>query len=226
MIPADEVLDVDQLISWILRYTPKCRLHISGGEPLLRPDVEDQIQKLVNRGIPVTMTTNGMMIHKRPRLLTMPLTWIVTHHECNDFKKWRANADLIADKPHIACRLLYGGANIETVRSLEGQYSGLNFMWGRLHTLRVTDWTPNPDDLHCVASDVIHLIEPNGIVYPCNNNSKRPIGNIYRMTYSKATAREMNGQARQCVKGSLCAAYQSAVLINSLNVPVPQRTGS
>ena len=218
-MPPDELLNVDRLIIWIKKFTPKCVLHISGGEPLLRPDIEDQIEKLVNNQIPLTITTNGMLISKRRRLLTMPLKWIVTHHECNDLVKWRANADLIADKPHIACRLLYGAANRDTEKELEPHYSGLNFMWSQLNGLRITPWHSRYEDRYRIATEVIHLIEPNGVVYPCNANKRPPIGNIYTMEYFPEMARGLNGNCAECVKGGLCGAYQSAVLTDCLNVP-------
>jgi MoaA/NifB/PqqE/SkfB family radical SAM enzyme len=220
-LPPDEVLDVDCLIAWIKRYTPNCVVHVSGGEPLLRPDVENQVEKLVNHGIPTTITTNGMMISQRPRLLTMPLKWIVTHHECNNFAEWRYNADLIRNQPHIACRLLFGADSVRRALQLTPYYQGLNFMWAKLHSTRITDWQPNPDDLDVIASDVIHLVEPNGVVYPCNNNSKRPIGNIYTGEYCRDAARTQNAQCRECIRGNLCGAYQTAVLVYRLRHPSP-----
>lgn len=192
-------------------------MHLSGGEPLLRPDIETQVEKIVSAGIAATITTNGMLISKRRRLLKMPLKWIVTHHECNDFEKWRFNADLIKKRPHIACRLLYGAASPCSAPQLEPLYKGLNFMWSRLHGLRLTDWKPVFDDLSCIASDVIHLIEPSGHVYPCNNNSKSPIGNINTMEYDKRRAFKSNGGCAECIKGGMCGAYQTAVLSNGLN---------
>lgn len=218
-LPPDEVLDIDRLIEWIKRFTPNCVVHVSGGEPLLRPDVEDQIEKLVNNGIPTTITTNGMMIAKRPRLLTMPLKWIVTHHECNDFDRWRYNADLIKNKPHIACRLLTGAALKASPLQLEPLYEGLNFMWGKLNGLRITPWHGRYEDRDCIATETIHLIEPNGAVHPCNASKRPPIGNIHQMVYVPEKARGLNAQCRVCVRNGLCGAYQSAVLADCLDEP-------
>src|SRR5215208_2254345 len=40
------------------------KIHISGGEPMLRPQVPDLVEQASNLGIKVTMTTNGTLIDK------------------------------------------------------------------------------------------------------------------------------------------------------------------
>ena len=40
------------------------KIHISGGEPMLRPQVPDLVEKASTLGIKVTMTTNGTLIDK------------------------------------------------------------------------------------------------------------------------------------------------------------------
>jgi MoaA/NifB/PqqE/SkfB family radical SAM enzyme len=40
------------------------KIHISGGEPMLRPQVPDMIEQASTLGIKVTMTTNGTLIDK------------------------------------------------------------------------------------------------------------------------------------------------------------------
>lgn len=218
-LPRHEVLDVDQLILWRNKFTPESVIHLSGGEPLLRPDIEIQVEKLIKAGISVTITTNGLLIHRRPRLLKLPLKWIVTHHECNDYAKWKRNADLIADKPHIASRVIWGQVTEQNRHDFDHLYVGLNFMWAPLWRPRLTDWSANKNDFDCVATKVIHLIEPDGRVYPCSSAKKPSIGNIYSMTYHPETADHLNTQCRECVSKFLCGAYQTAVLTNCLNVP-------
>src|ERR1044071_4517493 len=40
------------------------KIHISGGEPMLRPQVPDMVEQASTLGIKVTMTTNGTLIDK------------------------------------------------------------------------------------------------------------------------------------------------------------------
>lgn len=207
-IESSERLDFDALLRWIREFTSDCRVHISGGEPLLRPDIETEVEKLVNAGIPCTITTNGMLISKRPAMLTMPLQWIVTYHPHNRFEHWIENAKLIRNKPHIVSALFSGQI---PAGALEARYAGFNFCWAKINGLRVIPgWKPRGKDLTCAASEVFHLIEPNGLVYPCNCTSRGAIGDIYMMTYQRGMARKMDRIARMCIRAGLCPAYQTA----------------
>jgi radical SAM protein with 4Fe4S-binding SPASM domain len=223
-IPQREILNFDSLVLWLQRYAPAACVHVSGGEPLLRPDIETQIAKLVVAGIPTTITTNGILIEKRPQLLDMPLKWIVTHHEANDFEIWRRNADLIREKPHIACRLITGCVTPENKHEFEYLYAGFNFMWGRLWGLRCTEWNPLQADMPHIASDVLHLIEPDGTIYPCNHSNHPSIGNINSMEYDKVPAIRQDPQCWACIRGGLCQAYQSARLTQTLEIPFEDQT--
>lgn len=194
-------------------------VHISGGEPLILPDIERQIGKMVAAGISCTVTTNGMLILKRRALLEMPLKWIVTHHDCNPYEKWRRNADLIADKPHLVCRLLTDDI-ADNRTEYERMYEGMNFVWGKLWGLRECDATPNPADVSHVSTHVLHLIETDGRVYPCSVKSFS-IGNIHDMSYDIARAGKINGRSRRCVISRRCSAYQTALISAGLAVDIP-----
>jgi MoaA/NifB/PqqE/SkfB family radical SAM enzyme len=213
-IPAPgELLDFDRLIQWLHCFTPGAVVHVSGGEPLLWDGIETAVEKLVHADIPTTITTNGLLIGNRPRLLKLPLKWIVTHHRGVCFEKWHRNALLIRDKPHIACRLV---RNPEEITQQNAQrYNDFNFAWAPMNGLRIIDWRPRALDFNNVASGTMHLIEPDGIVYPCSCKAHQ-IGNVYAMTYDRKLAKGRDATARRCVQGGLCPAYQSAVLADSL----------
>jgi MoaA/NifB/PqqE/SkfB family radical SAM enzyme len=205
-----ELLNVDRLIQWVHCFTPGAVLHISGGEPLLWDDIESALEKIVKADIQATVTTNGLLIAKRPRLLELPLKWLVTHHRGVDFEKWHKNAVLIREKPHLVCRLALEPEN--KAPKVAEKYSAFNFAFGCINGLRVLDWQPRPLDFNCVASATIHLIEPDGRVFPCNNAKTNQIGDIHGMWYDRELARSRDRQARACVRGGCCAAYQSAVI--------------
>lgn len=218
-----EVLDFDLLRRWLSiqlgRGTIKAdtELHISGGEPLLRPDIEDQIEKLLTVGLKMTIFTNGLLISKRPRLLSMPLKWVVAHHMPNSLEEWRTNAILIADKPHMACRVIHHGKTFENRNDLAALYDGLNFHWIKSKGLRLIPWEPNTEDFGHIPTQVLHLIVPNGSVFPCNVATGYTIGNLNDGTYWPEKATSHNQHCRHCVTSDACPAYQSAVLCHKLN---------
>lgn len=210
---AAHVLNFDCLLKWIMKYAPGCQLHIAGGEPLLRPDIEDQLEKLCWAGIPLVVLTNGLLIDQRPRLLKMPLKWIVTHHTGAPLRKWIDNVKLIQHRPYMTCRVLATDHEKENKRTLEKQYDGLNFHWQRLKCTREVEGPCHDcDDLPFVASQVIHLIEADGSVYPCNKKTHGAIGNILNSTYLPHKAKEFDRMAAGCARGGICGAYQTAYM--------------
>jgi hypothetical protein len=212
-----DVLDFDFLIRWILRHVPGCELHVSGGECLLRPDIEDQIEKLVKAGINTTIFTNGLLISKRPRLHDMPLKWVVAHHIPNPLDKWLENVEMIAHRPLMTTRLVRCQEELENMVEIAKNYTGLNFYWGRGNSCkRGVDIPPNPHDLHCVASEVLHLIVPDGRVFPCNVHSTRCIGHTITGEYLPELAKKQDRHSRQCITAKRCSAYQTAQMVHKL----------
>lgn len=214
-LPPQHILNFDRLRDWLLLFAPDSELHISGGEPLLRPDIETQVQKLTEAGIRITIFTNGLLIEKRPVLLSLPLKWVVTHHNCNPFALWHRNAILIRSRPHIVSHLGDGDPDDKN----KSIYDDFNFIPGQVNGLRYAPSEPCKDDLNVIASDVIHLIIPDGRIYACNSQTTFSIGNIHTMTYDKNMARLRNSRCRQCVIGRACPAYQTARLTYSLKIP-------
>lgn len=215
-IPQIDILDFDCLIKWQQKYVPLSELHISGGECLLRPDIEIQIEKLVRADIPTTIFTNGLLISKRRDLVDMPLKWHVTHHSCNSFDRWRDNVELIRKRHHIACRVMHVPRNGPAIDfpAIEKQYHGLNFHWARCNGLKEGPWKPRKEDLKRIASECIHLIVPDGRVYACNSVRHPPIGHIDRGTYSPGLARRWDREAGSCASGGNCPAYQTALWLS------------
>lgn len=208
-----DVMDFDCLIRWLLRFTPGARIHISGGEPLLRPDIETQVQKVIDAGFITTIFTNGMMIHERPKLRDMPLCWVVAHHPPNDLDKWRRNVSLIIKKRVYTTRVLHNSSEIERKEEIRRLYADFPFFFSYSAARRKElPCVPNPEDLNCIASGVLHLIVPDGRVYACNDDRHPPIGHILKMEYHPQMAKSSDRQARQCVKSNLCPAYMSALL--------------
>jgi organic radical activating enzyme len=89
------VLDVSWIERWLNKYTPNTILHLSGGEPLLRPDIEEIVERLL-RNHEIIVFTNGQFISQRPRLLSLPIYWVVTWHQSQiQWDDWYENVKLI-----------------------------------------------------------------------------------------------------------------------------------
>ena len=212
-----DILDFDYLIKWIHKFVPSCELHVSGGECLLRPDIEDQIEKIVSAGISTTIFTNGMLISKRPRLHSMPLKWVVAHHLPNPLDKWLENVKLIAHRPILTTRLFTESLEIEKSDEIAKDYEGLNFYWCRGNGLKQgAEGFANKDDFKTIASEGIHLIVPDGRVFPCNVHSHYEIGHVMRMEYAPDKARKQDSHSYQCVISNKCPAYQTARMVYEL----------
>lgn len=207
-----DIQNFDWLLKWLLKFTPDARIHISGGEPLLRPDIEDQIKKIVDAGFITTIFTNGMFIHKRPGLLSLPLFWVIAHHPPNDLIEWRRNVALVSHRRIYTTRVLYGQNDYDKKEAIRNLYSDLPFFFSHANHKKELQYLPNPDDIDHIASQVLHLIVPDGRVYACNDDRSPPIGHILKMEYSPAMAIARDKIARHCVRSGICPAYLSALL--------------
>jgi len=212
-----DVLDFDFLIYWLMNNAPDAVIHLSGGEPLLRPDIEAQTKKLIDAGFEVCMFTNGLLIPKRKKLLDMPLTWLVAHHKQNDIDKFLKSAELIKDKPHLITRVLADSRDLKIKAELEKKYTGFNFEWKSCNApIRTDGFKYLNEDVHQVASGVLHLIISDGSIFPCNTLKFGSIGNIYSNTYDKQKAQSLDKFCFNCVSVNGCSAYQTAVKVDTI----------
>jgi MoaA/NifB/PqqE/SkfB family radical SAM enzyme len=216
--PAD-VLPFDALTDWLIRFRPGATVHVSGGEPLLRPDIESGVEQLLDNGFDVVMVTNGVLIPKRPKLLDMPIKWAVTYHQDSvHLECFKRVIEPLKSRLHVIHTVVSRFEHARRLLDIEKAFSEFNFFakWDR------NPWRTNPtlkaDPLDLVepASYLLTLITPNGAVYPCNTCAHGPVGDIYSLRFDEQKARERDPMSRTCLENNRCAAYQSAVLMASL----------
>ena len=223
-LDANDVLDFDYAIKWIKEHRPGAHIHISGGEPLLRPDIEDIVEK-VSAEFETTIVTNGQLISKRPRLLDMPVKWLVTYHLNQiPFDKWLAQARLIKDKPHLATVVMtyeMRKNGWKAPKELQEEFN-FEYRWNTAPKL-LKDFKYNPEDLGDVASHRIMIIQPNGPVMGCNKPQRGPWerykshSNVYTGACDEKQLSEHNERADNCIKSNRCAAYQTAVIMSKIS---------
>jgi organic radical activating enzyme len=216
--PAD-VLPFDNLIDWLAKWRPAAAVHLSGGEPLLRPDIETGVEQLLTNGHTVVMVTNGALISERPGLLDMPIKWMVTYHqESANLEAFKRQIEPLKQRPHIIHTVISRIHHARRLPDLEAAFSEWNFTpkWDRNARKSNPDMVADPDDLVDVASYRLSLITPDGAIYPCNSCRPGPVGNIYQLSFDEEKARSLDPMSAECVKRNKCAAYQSAVLMESL----------
>lgn len=219
------VLEVPYLLYWLQRHTPHAVVHLSGGEPLLRPDIVAFTAELVRAGFEVTIFTNGLLIPARAELLDMPLKWVVTHHEPQPLADFLECIEPIRRRPHQITRVIDAGAGAggelhelgAELAELGADYRGFNFVprW-KNEPRRKTWFKPRPGDVERIGSDVLHLITPDGRVFPCNSMFWDPIGHIYSGEYHRKDVDMVNVTCAYCVELNRCGAYQSAVEVDKL----------
>jgi organic radical activating enzyme len=219
------VLEVPYLLSWLQRHTPHAVVHLSGGEPLLRPDIEAFAGDLVRAGFEITIFTNGLLLPERAELLDMPLKWVVTHHDPQPLADFLECIYPLRNKPHQITRVFdAGGAGGELAGELPGElqelreiYDGFNFLPRWRSRPQLKKWFQyRPGDLEVVASEVLHFITPNGAVYPCNSTFWPPIGHVYTGEYCRDDLAMIDKTCKECLIRNRCGAYQSAVEVDQL----------
>lgn len=212
-----EVLEFPYLVHWLKTHTPGAEIHLAGGEPLLRPDIETGVESLVNAGFNVTLVTNGILIPKRRRLHQLPIKWLVNHHAAQTTPKFLESIESIRNQKHLITRIIVGNHVLRNRGRLEKAYKGFNFMWrGCNAPARGIDFKPLPVDVGRIASQVLHFIHHDGRVFPCNSLSFGEIGHVYLGTYEPEKAAAADRHSIKCVNANHCGAYHSAVLMNAL----------
>jgi len=213
-LDAKDVVDVDYVFRWINEFRPGAHVHISGGEPLLRPDIVEFVTKISSK-FTTTIVTNGQLISKHPELLNLPIKWLVTwHREQISLNKFLGQIELIKDKPHLINTIISEGEE----KNLDDYFKEYNFEYKPNVKERINkDFRYNPEDLNDIASNRIMLIQPNGPVVGCNKNHYGPwdryksASNIYNMTCNEDDLAVNNDRASNCVRNNRCSAYQTAL---------------
>jgi len=221
-VPREDLLDVEALDRWLSTFTPGARLHISGGEPLLRPDVEDAVELLARRH-KIVIFTNGQFVHKRSRLVGLSVSWLVTWHSSQvSLGEFVRQVEALRGKPVVARTVLVMREDIQRLEALKAALpwaAAHHAAWNRNARKSFPGFRPPTDEnVGRVASQRLHLIVPRngGEIWPCNSCAAAcgPIGNLTNNWYSPERAGAMDIRARECVISNKCAAYQDAVLLN------------
>jgi MoaA/NifB/PqqE/SkfB family radical SAM enzyme len=221
-----EVTDFEASKRWINRFRPGAAVHISGGEPLLRPDIIDCVRLFTDAGYDTTIFTNGQLLPRRLGLLELPLKWVVTYHQdCGvPFDEWLWRVEPIKSRPHI----------LQTVVADREKY-----LWALAHgpKLEADGWkfwakyAQHPEHqkrffkvprvgLENVASNLLTLIVPtDGSVYPCNSVKWGSIGNVFEMTMDEGKALSLDKNTKSCAKLKKCQAILTALAVESLDDP-------
>jgi hypothetical protein len=216
-----DLLDVGAFYRWLRCFAFDSVLHISGGEPLVRPDVEDCLEKLCKYHR-VRVYSNGQLISKRPRLLDLPIDWVVTWHQSQvGLDKFVRHVELLEGRRVVFRTVLTEKTDPCTVEEMK-----VALPWGIVHHGQWDrdpgktwpSFKPDDADIDNVASQKIHLVVPRngGEVWPCNSCAAAcgPIGNISDGWYSPELAADMDRRAKSCVLDNKCAAFQDSVLLD------------
>lgn len=220
-LKAKDVIEYKYAIEWIKKYRPDAHVHLSGGEPLLRPDIED-IVAAFSKEFPTTIITNGQLIHKYPRLLDMNIKWLVSYHRgqvnINDFL---VQIELIKNKPHLITCVVNDMTSDNSIE--KSAFSSFNFEYKLNSKNKINkDFVYDKEDLKDIASRRIMLIQPNGPVNGCNKMHRGPAdrykseSNVYTMECDEKHLEINNERATRCVMNNRCSAYQTAVKVYNL----------
>ncbi len=218
LLNAADVLDFDVLIDWLLKFKPGAAVHLSGGEPLLRPDIEDQTEKLLDAGFDVSILTNGQALHRRPRLVKMDIKWLVAYHQDSiTMEQFVRKIEPLKSRKHFIISVCATEAHVSLIPKMKAAFAGFNFQlrWNR-NAQRNPEPLLHPGDIDTVASKQIHLITPDGAVYPCSSCKYGTIGDIYTGTYDVEKAQLVDPYVSGCVKNNGCQSFQTAKIMEAV----------
>lgn len=212
---AKDVLEYRYAIDWIKRHRPGAHVHLSGGEPLLRPDIVQMVESFSSE-FETTIVTNGQLIPQRTELLGMPVKWLVTwHREQISMGQFLSAIEPIRNKPHLIKTII---GKYDEPEKFNSHFEGFNFECSFESRPRMDRaFKHNDADFGDIASHRILLIQPNGPVVSCNKPHGGPFhrykspSNVYAMTCDEGDLAANNKRADECIKYNACGAYQTAV---------------
>lgn len=78
---------IDDIIAWTSMFTPGVPVHVTGGEPCMREDLTELIERLLINGHKVSLDTNGTLLCNHTGLNDMPIAYHVTWHRAQVTKE-------------------------------------------------------------------------------------------------------------------------------------------
>jgi MoaA/NifB/PqqE/SkfB family radical SAM enzyme len=223
ILPDNEITNFEKTIEWINRYRHGASVHVSGGEPLLRPDIVEQVKRIVDNGNETTIFTNGIALRKHHELLEFPVKWCVTYHlDCGvPVDDWLRLVDPIKSRRHVLHTVVSTLEHFKRTYELKPYFegSGWNFYekWDRRpEKTMLPNFKAPAEDIDDIASNRLTLIVPNGLVYPCNNVQEGAIGNVFDLSFDSEKALSMNEKTRSCALRNACSAFQTAALLETI----------
>jgi organic radical activating enzyme len=221
----DPQLDFDATIKWLDRFRPDTEIHLMGGEPLLLDTIEADTKKLIDAGYRVTMYTNGEHVRRRPKLLDLPLRWIVAYHQGDDAGNTRPigqyleQIEQLRGCPNVLVQtVLHEEWHEGNVDKLVAAFDGFLFIprWANDHRRSwETAGLINVEIPEHPASHIM-LIEPWGDVFPCNYRGRGRCGNVYDMTLDQILCDDWDTHVMSCFENHSCGAFYSSVLMNGI----------
>ena len=214
LLNAADVMDVEYLAAWLATWRKDAVVHITGGEPLLRPDIESFVEKIATTH-KVVLYTNGSLINRRKKLLDIPIFWHVTYHkEQITLARFTEIIAAIKDKPHRVSSVLRRSDRAD-LDGLKKNFKGYDFEPVLADRPKRVSGRPAAVDLKSPASKLFNLITPCGTVWPCNACSE-PVGSIYTNTFDEKKAQVYDKMARRCLRRGLCFGFKTQIHIENL----------
>jgi hypothetical protein len=219
-ISDSEITPIGPAIEWIKRHRPGAAVHISGGEPLIRPDIVKCVSDVVDAGFETTIFTNGLALRDRSELLDLPVKWYVSYHQdCGTpIDDWLQIVAPIKDRRHVLHTIIATKEHLKWVFINRDKFRNWNFIekWDKVAArILPDDYRPNPDDMEYIASNRLTLICHHGI-YPCNNVRAGTIGSLTDLSFDIEKARRLDAESKKCVLRGLCAAWTTAELLETI----------
>jgi len=217
-------IDFDRAIEWIKKFRPSSDIHISGGEPLLFPDIcERNAIKAINEGFRVAIFTNGQNINLiNNSFLDLDIFWWITWHQrfigINDFI---GKICILKNKKVFVNTILDYEPDFDLFEIQKKEFLKYGFIlnprinWWELQTSEL--WNHKAVVVKNIASEYITLIEANGNVYPCSSLNWGEIGNISDMTCSTYKAELINNHAHKCcIDMKKCGSFMTTQYLESI----------
>lgn len=174
-------IDFDKLLLWLNANFPGCRVHFTGGEPLLIPNFGTQVKKFIDAGYTVAIFTNGTLLSENQDLFGLGIQWQVSHHiesgvSVDDFFE---QVDLIKNENPLITRVYWGRNALNDRQNQEHIYAsrGYRFKWlnfkGGYRDLDMRDFVVAES-----PNEQILMVDPHGNICNCSSDNHGTIGHI------------------------------------------------
>lgn len=178
---AEAEIDFDKLLDWLNANFHGCRVHFTGGEPLLISNFGTHVEKFIDAGYTVAVFTNGTLLSENKDLFGLGIQWQVSHHPESGVSvdNFFGQVDLIKNENPLITRVYWGNSALNDRINQENIYTsrGYNFKWLNFKG-GYRDFNSREFEFAESPNEQILMVDPQGNICNCSSDNHGIVGHI------------------------------------------------